>query len=54
MKRCLLMFGALLLGPVLAAAGSAKFIGTWKNPNAGLIDVSHNKYFQAVYLFHDD
>jgi hypothetical protein len=52
MKRGLLMIGALLLGPVLATAGSAKFIGTWKNPNAGLIDVSAQKV--ATFVMNPD
>ena len=52
MKRCLLMIGALLLGPSLASAGSTKFIGTWKNPNIGVIDISAQKV--ATFVMNPD
>src|SRR5512143_3164893 len=52
MNRCLLVVGALLLGTVAATAASTKFIGTWKNPNIGLIDISAQKV--ATFVMNPD
>jgi hypothetical protein len=52
MKRCLLIVGALLLGVALATAGSTKFLGTWKNPNIGMIDISAQKV--ATFVMNPD
>lgn len=52
MKRCLLIIGALLICTALATAGSAKFIGTWKNPNIGMINISGQKV--ATFVMNPD
>lgn len=52
MKRCLLLVGVLLLVPALVSAGSTKFIGTWKNPNIGLINIAEQKV--ATFVMNPD
>jgi hypothetical protein len=52
MKRRLEIIGALLVCTAVATAGSTKFIGTWKNPNIGMLNISDQKV--ATFVMNPD